>query len=285
MGIRAEIKGRLRLLQCMGVFAVLASMFTAHAAFATLVAADSWLQERTRSWGSIDPEVRDHFEKNSSKYYRPKKEMLFEEPEVLNRIQSVIDRIVQAPLNQELFLDLEIKFYVFKTNSIRISSSSIEKNKGVIWIHGRILLSLQSESEFAALVAHEIGHILARDSLAEMHLKQKGYIREVMRDLRQRHRETECDLMSSHLMANAGYDPRGIISALTRLDTRDAGSCPGLLTRVRSVLDSHPLTYERNQNVEKHLREYPQLNQSERMPERSWEEWRNALAPYATLFF
>ena len=168
-----------------------------------------------------------------------------------------------------------------------MQASSFEKNKGTIWIHGRILLSLQSESELAALLAHEMGHILALHSLARYKLSPQNKIQKIKRHLEKREEETEADLMAAHLLANAGFDPRAIIAALRRLegDTQKQGSCPGLLTKFGSLFQGHPLTYDRIKNVEKHLREYPQLSQSERLPECSWEDWKTAIKPHAHLFF
>lgn len=253
--------------------------------FNACAAVDLWLQKQTRSWESLDPEIRAFAEKVSDDILKPKTENLLVDTQVSDLIQNTIDRITQAPLNQELFRDLKIIFYLFKTNHNSMASTSVKESQGELWISGHIILSFRSESEFAAIVAHELGHILARHSLSLYKLGKQNVLQKMKKHWLWRKNEIEADLMAAHLLANAGFDPKAIIAALKRIEVRDTETCPSLLTRLDSLLKRHPLTYDRIREIEKHLQENPHLNQSEQRSETPWQEWKDAMNRHVSSFF
>ena len=145
---------------------------------------------------------------------------------------------------------------------------------GIILITRGMLASVKSEDELAAVLAHEIGHIIHRDGIAAIRSSRwteallvigsnaarefgpkdtaklvslfEGSIDDVFKTLvvngYGRDQEKSADSAALGYLAAAGYDPQGLTGYLTRLEQAGKGSKGGILT-------THPGTDERLENV------------------------------------
>lgn len=145
---------------------------------------------------------------------------------------------------------------------------------GIILITRGMFLSVKSEDELAAVLAHEIAHINHRDGIAAIQSSRwseaalvigsnaakefgpkdtakllslfEGSIDDVVKTLvvngYGREQEKAADAAALGYLADAGYDPQGLVGYLTRLDQAGQGSKGGILT-------THPGTDERLENV------------------------------------
>lgn len=145
---------------------------------------------------------------------------------------------------------------------------------GIILITRGMLASVKSEDELAAVLAHEIGHIIHRDGIAAIKSSRwseallvigsgavkefgpkdsaklvslfEGSIDDVVKTLvvngYGRDQEKAADASALGYMAAAGYDPHGLTGYLKRLEEAGRGSKGGILA-------THPGTAERLENV------------------------------------
>jgi len=145
---------------------------------------------------------------------------------------------------------------------------------GIILITRGMLSSLKSEDELAAVLAHEIGHVIHRDGIAAIKSSRwseallvigsgavrefgpkdtaklvslfEGSIDDVVKTLvvngYGRDQEMAADSSALGYLTAAGYDPQGLSGYLKRLQEAGRGSKGGILT-------THPGTGERLDNV------------------------------------
>lgn len=145
---------------------------------------------------------------------------------------------------------------------------------GIILITRGMLESVKSEDELAAVLAHEIGHIIHRDGIGAIQSSRwseallvigsnaarefgprdtaklvslfEGSIDDVVKTLvvngYGRDQEKAADASALGYLAAAGYDPQGLTGYLKRLEQAGRGSKGGILA-------THPGTDERLENV------------------------------------
>jgi len=145
---------------------------------------------------------------------------------------------------------------------------------GIILITRGMLASVKNEDELAAVLAHEIGHIIHRDGIAAIQSSRwseallvigsnaarefgpkdtaklvslfEGSIDDVVKTLvvngYGRDQEKAADASALGYLAAAGYDPQGLAGYLKRLEQAGRGSKGGILA-------THPGTEERLENV------------------------------------
>jgi predicted Zn-dependent protease len=145
---------------------------------------------------------------------------------------------------------------------------------GIILITRGMLSSVKSEDELAAVLAHEIGHVIHRDGIAAIQSSRwseallvigsnaakefgpkdtaklvslfEGSIDDVVKTLvvngYGRDQEKAADTSALGYLAAAGYNPQGLTGYLKRLEEAGSGSKGGILT-------THPGTDERLENV------------------------------------
>jgi beta-barrel assembly-enhancing protease len=121
---------------------------------------------------------------------------------------------------------------------------------GQIFITRGLLGRLENEAQLAGVLAHEVGHVVARHSAAQIsksqlaqglvgaagiagsddyssgqHTAQVAAVVAQMMQLRYgRHDETQADTMGVRMMAGAGYDPRAMIEVMRILESASGGS-------------------------------------------------------------
>lgn len=145
---------------------------------------------------------------------------------------------------------------------------------GMILITRGMLSSVKNEDELAAVLAHEIAHVIHRDGIAAIQSSRwseallvigssaarefgprdtaklvslfEGSIDDVVKTLvvngYGREQERDADTAALGYLAAAGYDPQGLVGYLNRLEQGGRGSKSGIFT-------THPGTDERLENV------------------------------------
>ncbi|MEE9326839.1 MAG: M48 family metalloprotease [Cocleimonas sp.] len=189
---------------------------------------------------------------------------LIEDPEINIWIRSLGNRLTAQAANSST----PYYFVVSRSNSINAFATS----GGVIVINTGLILRAKSESELAAVIAHEIAHLTQRHiprmlekakynqlvsgaamlagifaskqdsqagqaiintTMATMAHQQLSFGREA---------ESEADRVGLRILARAGFNPKGMPAILQKLerigdDSRNA--------EIREFLQNHPLTYKR----------------------------------------
>jgi len=154
--------------------------------------------------------------------------------------------------------DLPWRFYVVQDDSV----NAFNVPGGLVYVHSGLIEQVDDETEIAAVVAHEIGHGVARHGterltrqyglavLAGVVLgEEPGVIQQIVAEIVaagtiarfSREQEFEADELGVQYMNDAGYDPNGMIRLLERLldlQEREPGT-------VEQFFATHPSTDER----------------------------------------
>ncbi len=139
---------------------------------------------------------------------------------------------------------------------------------GFIYITTGMINMLENESQLAAALAHETGHVIRRHSVRQIQEQSAanlaiGLLSQVTdRDLNNRLTqlgeyllfqrfsradETEADIVGTQLMVNAGYNPEGMVQLLDKLNKLDSQGI------VIGFLQSHPPSAARAQTVREYI--------------------------------
>ncbi len=198
--------------------------------------------------------------------------------EVEKQRQLVTDPAVQAYVTQlgnRLLTgvrsrDFSYTFKVVKDNTV----NAFAVPGGHIYLHTGLIKEAQSESELAAVLAHEISHAVARHGTQQL-TQQYGASLVLQLLLGQdpnmlaqltaslfsqgafmaysRGMESQADYLGVETMYRAGYDPRGMLSFLKKLDSLHKSN-PG---SIGQFFSSHPLTASRIQQVQLDIAKLP----------------------------
>lgn len=164
---------------------------------------------------------------------------LRDDPVVLPVLQRVGQNLNQAALDAGFRIVPWQFFYIDQPDVNAFAAPG-----GYIFFFRGLLYRLEHEDELAAIIGHEMGHVLARHTTSRLSNILVAYgitvfatetIRskeEKLGDLFEifggiglffyslnfsRHQETESDFIGFHLMADAGYDPEGMARAFERI--------------------------------------------------------------------
>jgi predicted Zn-dependent protease len=181
----------------------------------------------------------------------------------LDRVERIGQRCARASLRQTLLY----KFHVVENREI----NGFSLPGGHVYIT-TALLKLANDNELASVLAHEIGHIVARHSLKKLKKSQEyddiakslGELTSVAgsvgRDLgvalgrmvgaglltvHSRDEEREADFLGVRGMNRASFDPQGMVTMFQKLQ-RIEGRNPDLLG---SLFSDHPDAQERIENT------------------------------------
>ncbi len=156
-----------------------------------------------------------------------------------NDLQKYVDRVGQRIARASHRPDLEYHFIAVKHESV----NALAVPGGHIFVLKGMLEKLTTEAQLAALLGHEVAHVVARDSMAALSRKQAldvllmgamfgGAPAEAVRgasvtrlflDLRySREDEYEADLAGLDYMVAAGYDPQEAMDLIGRLENENA---------------------------------------------------------------
>lgn len=181
----------------------------------------------------------------------------------LDRVERIGQRCAKASLRPGLLY----KFHVIQSREI----NGFSLPGGHVYVT-TALLKMANESELASVLAHEVGHVVARHSLKTLKKSQEyddiakslgeltGVAGEVARDLgvalgrivgagfltiHSRDEEREADFLGVRTMPGAGFDPQGMVTMfqkLQRLEEQDSDL-------LGSLFSDHPDAQERIENT------------------------------------
>jgi len=181
----------------------------------------------------------------------------------LDRVERLGQRCARASLRPNMLY----KFHVIQSREI----NGFSLPGGHVYITSA-LLRLANDDELASVLAHEIGHIVARHSLKTLKQKQEydeisrslgeltGVAGDLARDLgvalgqivaqgfltvHTRDEEREADFLGVRGMARAGFDPQGMVTMFQKLE-RIEGQDASLLG---TLFSDHPDAQERIANT------------------------------------
>ena len=181
----------------------------------------------------------------------------------LDRVERIGQRCAKASLRPGLLY----KFHVIQSREI----NGFSLPGGHIYVT-TALLRLANENELASVLAHEVGHIVARHSLKTLKASQEyddiakqlgeltGVAGEVARDLgvalgqmigagfltvHSRDEEREADFLGVRTMPRAGFDPHGMIAMFQKLQRVEEQNSDLL----GSLFSDHPDAGERIENT------------------------------------
>lgn len=147
---------------------------------------------------------------------------------------------------------------------------------GAIYIHRGILEILATEDELVAVLAHEVGHIVARHALHQLTftLQAQALLKPLIENLARQneafegifqhfggavalmarlafsqHDELEADRLGFYEALHAGWDPRGFLKLFTALEIVETTSSPA----GSALFPTHPPTPERAAAIEHEL--------------------------------
>jgi beta-barrel assembly-enhancing protease len=198
--------------------------------------------------------------------------------EVEKQRQVVTDPAVQNYMNQlgnRLLTGVRTREFNFTFKVVKDDSvNAFAVPGGHIYVHSGLIKAAKSESELAAVMAHEISHAVARHGTQQL-TQQYGASLVLQLLLGQdsnllsqlasslftqgafmaysRSMESQADYLGVETMYRAGYDPRGMISFLNKLAALHQSN-PG---KIAQFFSSHPMTSERIQQVQLEISKLP----------------------------
>ncbi len=190
-------------------------------------------------------------------------------------VNGYVDRVGKRLLAGARDVPFPFTFKVIKDDSV----NAFAVPGGHIYVHSGLIKAAASEDELAGVMAHEINHGVARHGTRQM-TQQYGYSLVLQLLLGQnpgqlsqlaaslfgqagsmaysRGMENQADYLGVETMARAGYNPNGMLTFFTKLDSMQAQQ-PSQLVQFFS---SHPLTAERVERVKTAMGQLPPMKYS-----------------------
>jgi predicted Zn-dependent protease len=180
----------------------------------------------------------------------------------------------------------DVRYKVTMLNSQSINAFALPT--GQLYVTRGLVALANDESELASVLAHEMGHVLARHAaIREEQARQAALVNRVVTDVISdpevgalalaksklalagfsRAQEFEADAIGIGVAARAGYDPYGAVRFLSSMG-RNAELKPAtqvqLDPRAPDFLSSHPATPERVRNAQTNARQFSAPGSGER---------------------
>lgn len=163
--------------------------------------------------------------------------------------------------------DIEYHFKVLESEEINAFACP----GGFIYIYSGLLKNMDNEAQLAGVLAHEIGHVVARHSVKRLQqvlglqvllslalgesseLTQKAVATGIGVILQgySRQNEFEADYNGAYYMTKAGYNPEGMIQLFGKFEEMEKGRKNAFLDQ---LLASHPPTPDRIAKVKEHIK-------------------------------
>jgi len=187
------------------------------------------------------------------------KEKVANDPAASAEVHCIVNNLL-AQLPQGLQAGWEVQVFEDKTpNAFALPGRKIGVNTGMIKL-------VKNDSQLAAVIGHEIGHVIARHASERASMGMVAQIgQEVAGQMNpagaavfglgaqvgvmlpySRTHEEEADIIGQNLMANAGFDPRESVS-LWKLMEKQGGDKPP------ELLSTHPASASRIEELSAHL--------------------------------
>lgn len=203
-------------------------------------------------------------------------------------VQSYISEVGKRLLSGAQKVEFPFTFKVVEDPSV----NAFAIPGGHTYVNTGLIKAASSETELAAVMAHEINHVVARHATKQM-TQQYGYALVLQLLLGQnpgmlsqlatqlfgkagsmyysRGMESQADYLGVETMYRAGYNPEGMVTFFEKLEALNKKE-PGKLAQ---LFASHPLTSDRIENIRKEIAKLPpkqfsagQSAQFERIKER-----------------
>jgi len=213
---------------------------------------------------SSDQEVKmgDSLSKQVEKDY-----ILINDPELNERVQRIGEKIAAVCDRKELLY----RFRVIEDKKDKDIVNAVSLPGGYVYIFKNLMKVADKDDELAAVIGHEIGHIVARHSIKRLQAKWGYNILSVLAastrnaDVAQgaqlaylqllmgysQDDELLADKLGARYAKRAGYDPNVMLTFLKKLDKRDKKEDPRPLTYFRT----HPHVTERVKATKEELGE------------------------------
>ncbi len=197
---------------------------------------------------------------------------VYNDPKLQGMIEHTVERLVAASERP----DLHYKVTMLNSQSINafaLPSSQLYVTRGLVAL-------ANDESELASVLAHEMGHVIARHAaIREEQAKQAALVGRVVSDVISdpevgalalaksklalasfsRAQEFEADAIGIGIASRAGYDPNGAVRFLTSMEHNSELKplqSGAIDPRAPDFLSSHPATPERISNALSNARQY-----------------------------
>lgn len=189
-------------------------------------------------------------------------------------LADYVNRVGQKIAKLSDRTDIEYHFKVLESPEINAFACP----GGFIYVYTGLLKIIDNEAQLAAVLGHEIGHVVARHSVkrlqqvlgiqvllsialgesSEITRKAVGIGIGVILQGYSRQNEFEADYNGAYYMTKAGYHPQGMIQLFGKFEEMEKGRKHTFLDQ---LLASHPPTADRIVRVKQHI---PSFNLNER---------------------
>lgn len=185
-------------------------------------------------------------------------------------VQQYVDRIGRRLLAGARNVDFPYTFKVVRDDTV----NAFALPGGHTYVHSGLIKAAQSEAELAAVMAHEINHVVARHGTRQL-TQQYGYalvlqlvLGENSNQMAQlavslfgkagtmaysRSMETQADILAVETLYRAGYNPAAMLTFFRKMDALGHEN-PSQLARFFS---SHPMAGERIVRVQEEIAKFP----------------------------
>ena len=198
---------------------------------------------------------------------------VYNDPKLQAMLEETVEHLVAASERPDLH------YKVTMLNSQSINAFALPT--GQLYVTRGLVALANDESELASVLAHEMGHVVARHAaIREEQAKQAALVGRVVSDVISdpeigalalaksklalasfsRAQEFEADAIGIGIASRAGYDPYGAVRFLTSMEhnseLRPQQSSAAIDPRAPDFLSSHPATPERISNATANARQY-----------------------------
>ena len=197
---------------------------------------------------------------------------VYNDPKLQGMIEQTVERLVAASERPDLH------YKVTMLNSQSINAFALPS--GQLYVTRGLVALANDESELASVLAHEMGHVIARHAaIREEQAKQAALVGRVVSDVISdpevgalalaksklalasfsRAQEFEADAIGIGIASRAGYDPNGAVRFLTSMEHNSELKplqSGAIDPRAPDFLSSHPATPERISNALSNARQY-----------------------------
>ncbi len=193
------------------------------------------------------------------------------------KLQGMVEQTVERLVAASERPDLHYKITLLNSQSI----NAFALPTGQLYVTRGIAALANDESELASVLAHEMGHVVARHAaIREEQAKQAALVGRVVSDVItdpevgalalaksklalasfSRAQEFEADAIGIGIASRAGYDPNGAVRFLTSMEhnseLKPQQNTAAIDPRSPDFLSSHPATPERITNAIANARQY-----------------------------